>query len=39
MRTLLRWLLRLLYGFRAFNAEALQTPGPSLLDVVIDGSL
>ena len=27
----LRWLLRLLYGFRAYNEAALQAPGPVLL--------
>jgi acyl-[acyl-carrier-protein]-phospholipid O-acyltransferase/long-chain-fatty-acid--[acyl-carrier-protein] ligase len=31
MTALLRWLLRLLYGFRAFNESALKTPGPVLL--------
>jgi acyl-[acyl-carrier-protein]-phospholipid O-acyltransferase/long-chain-fatty-acid--[acyl-carrier-protein] ligase len=31
MRTVLRWLIRLLYGFRAFNEAALRTPGPVLL--------
>jgi 1-acyl-sn-glycerol-3-phosphate acyltransferase len=31
MRTLLRWLLRLLYRFRAYNVSALDTPGPVLL--------
>ncbi len=31
MRTLLRWLLRLLYRFRAYNVVALDTPGPVLL--------
>lgn len=27
----MRWLLRMLYGFRSFNVEALNTPGPVLL--------
>jgi acyl-[acyl-carrier-protein]-phospholipid O-acyltransferase/long-chain-fatty-acid--[acyl-carrier-protein] ligase len=31
MRTLLRWLLRILYRFRAYNLSALDTPGPVLL--------
>ncbi len=31
MITLLRFLLRLLYGFRAFNTGVLDTPGPVLL--------
>src|SRR5882724_10742469 len=31
MISLLRWLLRLLYGFRAHNESALNTPGPVLL--------
>jgi acyl-[acyl-carrier-protein]-phospholipid O-acyltransferase/long-chain-fatty-acid--[acyl-carrier-protein] ligase len=31
MKTLLRCLLRLLFGFRAFNEEVLKTPGPVLL--------
>ena len=31
MITLLRWLLRLLYRFRAYNVSALDTPGPVLL--------
>lgn len=31
MRTLLRWLLRLLYDFRVFNESVLNTPGPVLL--------
>lgn len=31
MKTLLRWLLRLLFGFRAYNESVLQTPGPVLL--------
>jgi len=31
MITLLRWLLRLLFRFRAYGAEALDTPGPVLL--------
>src|SRR6185369_4199717 len=31
IRKLLRWLLRLLYGFRAYNEEVLNTPGPVLL--------
>jgi acyl-[acyl-carrier-protein]-phospholipid O-acyltransferase/long-chain-fatty-acid--[acyl-carrier-protein] ligase len=31
MKRLLRILLRLLWGFRAFNEEALKTPGPVLL--------
>ena len=31
MRTFLRWLLRLLYGFRAYNEAALNAPGPVLL--------
>ena len=31
MRTFLRWLLRLLYGFRAYNESVLNTPGPILL--------
>ena len=26
-----RWLVRLLFGFRAYNVEALQAPGPVLL--------
>lgn len=31
MISLLRWLLRLLYGFRAFNEAAVDIPGPVLL--------
>ena len=31
MRILLRWLVRLLYRFRAYNVSALDTPGPVLL--------
>ncbi len=31
MKTILRWLVRLLYGFRAYNEAALDTPGPVLL--------
>lgn len=31
MKTLLRFLLRLLYGFRAYNEEVVRTPGPVLL--------
>ncbi|MEY2428881.1 MAG: acyl-[acyl-carrier-protein]-phospholipid O-acyltransferase, partial [Verrucomicrobiota bacterium] len=31
MTRFLRWLLRLLYGFRAYNEAALNTPGPVLL--------
>ena len=31
MKTLLRWLLRILYRFRAHNAAVLDTPGPVLL--------
>src|SRR6267378_4036918 len=31
MKTFLRSLLRLLFGFRAFNEEVLKTPGPVLL--------
>ena len=31
MNTLVRWLLRILYRFRAFNLAALNTPGPVLL--------
>jgi acyl-[acyl-carrier-protein]-phospholipid O-acyltransferase/long-chain-fatty-acid--[acyl-carrier-protein] ligase len=31
MRTLLRWLLRILYRFQAYNISALDTPGPVLL--------
>src|SRR5712691_8788374 len=31
MVTLLQWLLRLLYGFRAYNLSALNTRGPVLL--------
>src|SRR5499427_11135881 len=31
MRTILRWLLRLFYGFRMFNDEVLRSPGPVLL--------
>src|SRR6266446_6011317 len=31
MRTILRWLLRLLYGFDVFNGAVLETPGPVLL--------
>jgi len=31
MKTLLRWLLHLLYRFRVFNVAALDTPGPVLL--------
>src|ERR1041385_9072706 len=31
MRKILRWLVPLLYGFRAFNEEGLKVPGPVLL--------
>src|SRR5467141_1543723 len=31
MRRILRWLVRLFYGFRAFNEPVLDTPGPVLL--------
>src|SRR5258706_6723489 len=31
MTRFLRWLLRLLYGFRAYNEAALNAPGPVLL--------
>ena len=31
MNTLLLWLLRLFYGFRAYNLASLNTPGPVLL--------
>ena len=31
MRRILRWLVRLLYGYRAFNEQVLDTPGPVLL--------
>jgi len=31
MKTLLYWLLRILYRFRAYNVAALNTPGPVLL--------
>lgn len=31
MKTLLRWLVRLLFGFRVENARVLQAPGPVLL--------
>jgi len=31
MRTILRFILRLLFGFRAFNSAALNTPGPVML--------
>src|SRR5437667_11392393 len=31
VRAFLRFLVRLLYGFRAVNEESLQTPGPVLL--------
>jgi len=31
MRWILRWLVRLLFRFRAFNEEVLRTPGPVLL--------
>ena len=31
MKRILRWLVRLLYGFRAFNEPVLATPGPVLL--------
>ncbi len=31
MKSFLHWLARLLYGFRAFNVDALKTPGPVLL--------
>jgi len=31
MKTLLRFLLRLLFGFRAYDEEVLKTPGPVLL--------
>ncbi len=31
LKTFLRWLVRLLYGFRSYNESALRTPGPVLL--------
>ena len=31
IKLFLRRLVRLLFGFRAYNVEALQTPGPVLL--------
>jgi acyl-[acyl-carrier-protein]-phospholipid O-acyltransferase / long-chain-fatty-acid--[acyl-carrier-protein] ligase len=31
LRWALRWLVRLLFGFRAYNEEVLRTPGPVLL--------
>ena len=31
MRTILRWIVRLLYGLRIWNQEVLRTPGPVLL--------
>ena len=31
MRILLRWIVRLLYRFRAYNLLVLDTPGPVLL--------
>ena len=31
MAKILRWLLELLYGFRAYNEQVLKTPGPVLL--------
>jgi len=31
VKSLLIWLLRLLYGFRGYNVEAVRTPGPVLL--------
>ena len=31
MKTLIRWLLGLLFGFRAYNETVLKTPGPVLL--------
>ncbi len=31
MRRILRWLVRLLWGFRAYGTEVLDTPGPVLL--------
>src|SRR5881396_3832194 len=31
MQRILRWLVRLLWGFRAYNTEVLNTPGPVLL--------
>lgn len=31
MRLLLRWIIRLLYGFRAYHEEVLNAPGPVLL--------
>src|SRR5439155_18679824 len=31
MKRFLRWLLRLLYGFRAYNEAVVATPGPVLL--------
>ncbi len=31
MKTILYWLVRLLYGFRAYNTEVLKTKGPVLL--------
>lgn len=31
MRAFLHWLLRLCFGFRAYNTEVLKTPGPVLL--------
>ena len=31
IKLLLRWLVRILYGFRGHNLEVLRTPGPVLL--------
>ncbi|HEU0010915.1 MAG TPA: lysophospholipid acyltransferase family protein, partial [Verrucomicrobiae bacterium] len=31
MRRILRWLIRLLWGYRAYNTDVLNTPGPVLL--------
>lgn len=31
MKALLRWIVRLLFGFKAYNEEVLKTPGPVLL--------
>ena len=31
MKTLLRWLVRWLFRFRAYNQDVLATPGPVLL--------
>ena len=31
LRWALRWVVRLLFGFRAYNEEVLRTPGPVLL--------